>query len=47
MNASGITRKDFIKSSALAVAGLAISPSLLAASPFNLTNDKTLKGAKI
>lgn len=46
MNASGITRKDFIKSSALAVAGLAISPSLLAASPFNLTNDKTLKGAK-
>ncbi|HFK5504396.1 amidohydrolase family protein [Elizabethkingia anophelis] len=46
MNASGITRKDFIKSSALAIAGLAISPSLLAASPFNLTNDKTLKGAK-
>ncbi|MCL1663354.1 amidohydrolase family protein [Elizabethkingia ursingii] len=46
MNASGITRKDFIKSSALAVAGLAISPGLLAASPFNLTNDKTLKGAK-
>ncbi|MCT4298241.1 amidohydrolase family protein [Elizabethkingia anophelis] len=46
MNASGITRKDFIKSSALAVAGLAISPSLLTASPFNLTNDKTLKGAK-
>ncbi|MCT3806283.1 deaminase [Elizabethkingia anophelis] len=46
MNASGITRKDFIKSSTLAVAGLAISPSLLAASPFNLTNDKTLKGAK-
>ncbi|CAI9685039.1 amidohydrolase family protein [Elizabethkingia anophelis] len=46
MNASGITRKDFIKSSALAVAGLAISPSLLAASPFNLTNNKTLKGAK-
>ncbi|MCP1250801.1 MULTISPECIES: amidohydrolase family protein [Elizabethkingia] len=46
MNTSGITRKDFIKSSALAVAGLAISPGLLAASPFNLTNDKTLKGAK-
>ena len=46
MNASGITRKDFIKSSALAVAGLAISPGLLAASPFSLTNDKTLKGAK-
>ncbi|MCT4213133.1 amidohydrolase family protein [Elizabethkingia anophelis] len=46
MNASGITRKDFIKSSALAVAGLAISPSLLAASPFSLTNDKTLKGEK-
>ncbi|MCT4215997.1 amidohydrolase family protein [Elizabethkingia anophelis] len=46
MNASCITRKDFIKSSALAVAGIAISPSLLAASPFNLTNDKTLKGAK-
>ncbi|WP_407486173.1 amidohydrolase family protein [Elizabethkingia anophelis] len=46
MNASGITRKDFIKSSALAIAGLAISPSLLAASPFNLTNDKTLKGEK-
>ncbi|OPB97973.1 amidohydrolase family protein [Elizabethkingia occulta] len=46
MNASGITRKDFIKSSALAVAGLAISPGFLAASPFNLTNDKTLKGAK-
>ena len=46
MNASGITRKDFIKSSALAVAGLAISPGLLAASPFSLTNDKTLKGEK-
>ncbi|KUY20050.1 deaminase [Elizabethkingia miricola] len=46
MNTSGITRKDFIKSSALAVAGLAISPGLLAASPFNFTNDKTLKGAK-
>ncbi|AQX85683.1 amidohydrolase family protein [Elizabethkingia bruuniana] len=46
MNASGITRKDFIKSSALAVAGLAISPGLLAASPFNLTNDKTMKGTK-
>lgn len=46
MNASGITRKDFIKSSALAVAGLAISPSLLTASPFSLTNDKTLKGEK-
>ncbi|OPC37829.1 amidohydrolase family protein [Elizabethkingia miricola] len=46
MNTSGITRKDFIKNSALAVAGLAISPGLLAASPFNLTNDKTLKGAK-
>ncbi|MDX8570480.1 amidohydrolase family protein [Elizabethkingia sp. HX QKY] len=46
MNTSGITRKDFIKSSALAVAGLAISPGLLAASPFSLTNDKTLKGAK-
>ena len=46
MNASGITRKDFIKSSALAVAGLAISPDLLAASPFNLTNDKTMKGTK-
>ncbi len=46
MNTSSITRKDFIKSSALAVAGLAISPGLLAASPFNLTNDKTLKGAK-
>lgn len=46
MNGSGITRKDFIKNSALAVAGLAISPGLLSASPLSLINNNTLKGVK-
>ncbi len=46
MNTSGITRKDFIKSSALAVAGLAFTPGLLSAGTFDQAKDHSVAGKK-